>query len=116
MAPDEVTADLTVTRIRDRVFAVEFGDTGKKLDRYEAHASTVGGRSIVNVRDLSGTAGATPWDFAEYEFLRPDVIAIGIAGDAFEEVEKTPAALRARMAQPGAFTDFCFCVRLGKKE
>ena len=115
MAPDDETMDLVITRTRERVYAVTFDDTGDETpDRFEVHASRVGERTIVNARSLS--SDKDPWDFAAYEFLRPEVLLISLAGsDAFEHVERTPAALRARMLQPAAFSDFCVCVPLNKE-
>jgi hypothetical protein len=108
-APDDEPANLTIASGVDRVYAVEFGEAGKDKDRYEAHASTVGERTVVNVRDLSG--GDEPWDFLDYEFVRPNILLIRIAGeDAFKGVALTPATLRERMGKPGAFTDFAVCV------
>ena len=114
MAASDESVDLTVSRARERVYAATFGDTGDETpDRYEAHASRIGPRTVLNVRDLSG--GEKPWDFVEYELLRPGVLLLRLAGeDAYKDVAATPAALRARMAKPEAFTDFCVCVPLEK--
>ena len=114
MEDDDAHLNLKIARARERVFSVEMGEPGKEPGRYEAHASLVDGRVIVNVRDLSAKVGAPaePWDFAEYELLRPDLLVIRLNDhDAFEGVEPTPAALRARIAKPGAFAEFCVCVR-----
>ena len=106
---DDEPANLTIAPGHDRVYPVEFGEAGKEADRYEAHVTMVGKRAVVNVRDVSG--GDEPWDFLDYEFVRPNILLIRIAGeDAFEGVAMTPAALRERMGRPGAFTDFAVCV------
>jgi hypothetical protein len=108
-AAGDEPADLTVARLRERVYGVEFGEAGKEPDRYEAHASTVAGRTVVNVRDVS--AKDKPWDFVAYELLRPGVLVVTmVSEDAVKGLELTPAALRARIAQPGAFADFAVCV------
>ena len=113
---DDEPANLTVARLRDRVYAIEFGEAGKEPDSYEAHASRIGERTIVNVREVSGHAGDKPWDFVAYAFPRPNVLTLEIAGEeAFKGVEMTPAGLRGRMAKPGAFTEFAVCVPLKKK-
>lgn len=108
-AADDEPITLTVAAPRERVSKVTMAETGKEPDEYEAHGSTVGGRTIANVRDLG--AKDKPWDFAEVEFLRPGVLLIRIAGeDAFKGVALTPAGLRERMGKPGAFSDFAVCV------
>ena len=112
-AADDEPVNITIAPPRERVYAIEMAETGKDVDHYEAHGSTVGGRTIVNVRDVS--AKEKPWDFAEVEFLRPNVLLIRLAGeDAFKDVAMTPAGLRERMGKPDAFTDFCVCVPLKK--
>jgi hypothetical protein len=116
MDDDDKPLSLTVARRRERVYAVEMSEPGDDPERFEAHASLVEGRIIVNVRDITRTAGSKPWDFAEYTFLRPDVLEIRLAGFEDDDVELTPAALRSRIAQPGAFSDFCVCLRQRKKE
>ena len=108
-AADDEPITLTVAAPRERVYTVTMAETGKEPDEYEAHGSTLGGRTIANVRDLG--AKDKPWDFAEIEFLRPNVLLIRLAGeDAFKGVAPTPAALRERMGKPGAFSDFAVCV------
>ncbi len=114
MADDDKPLDLVITRARAGVYSVTFDEIGEESpDRYEAHASKVGERTVVNVRDLS--AGRDPWDFATHTFLRPDVLALALAVDGLEGVERTPAALRARLSHPDAFTDFCVCLRQKEK-
>ena len=112
MAANDETVDLTVANARDRVYAVTFGDTGDETpDRYEVHASRVGSRTVLNVKDLSG--GEKPWDFVEHQFLRPRVLLIRFADDdPLAEMVLTPAVLRAQLAKPDAFVDFCVCVPL----
>jgi len=108
-AADDEPVNITIKAPRERVYAIEMAETGKDVDHYEAHGSTVGGRTIANVRDVSATE--KPWDFAEVEFLRSNVLLIRLAGeDAFKGAPMTPAGLRERMGKPGAFTDFALCV------
>lgn len=115
--PTDEPANLTVTRGRDRVYDVVFDADD---DRYEAYASVVKGRHVVNVRDLSDTKGR-PWVFMQYALLRPDILEIRIADDdALEGVEATPGALRKHMealaGEPRLFTGYCVCVRQKKAE
>ena len=117
MDDDDEHLNLKIARARDRVFPIEMGEPGEESERYEAHASLVEGRTIVNVRDVDLKPTAKPWDFAEYDLLRPDLLVIRLNDfDAFEGVDLTPAALRKRIAEAGAFTDFCVCVRHKKKD
>lgn len=118
-APDADGEAITiiVKRLRDRVYQADFIEDGKEPDRYEAYASLVKGKPIVNVRELKADAGNDKaWVFARYELLRPDVLEIGIADeDAFEGVEPTPAAMRkrfeSRAGDPRLFGGFCVCAR-----
>jgi hypothetical protein len=47
---------LTVTRARGGVYALTMQEYGHDVDRYEAHASLVGGVQIVNVRRVEPSA------------------------------------------------------------
>ena len=107
---------LTIARARERVYAIEMFEPGDDPDRYEAHGSLVDGRTVVNVRNISPAGGSKPWDFVEYAFLGPDVLEIRLGGFEGDDVELTPAALRARLAKPESFGDFCVCVRQKKKK
>ena len=112
-AADDEPVNITIAAPRERVYAIEMAETGKDVDRYEAHGSTVGGRTIVNVRDVS--AKENPWDLAEYEFVRPNILLVRLmVEDAYKGVTMTPAGIRERVEKPGAFTDFCVCVPLKK--
>jgi hypothetical protein len=117
--PTDDPANLTVTRARDRVYAVTFDGDGGEPDRYEAHASLVKGGPVVNVRDLS-PGDSRPWTFMRYTLLRPDILEVRIAAeDALKGVEPTPAALRKRIetldGTPSLFTVYCVCVRQEKE-
>ena len=112
MDDDDLPMSLSIARARERVYSVEMFD-----NRFEAYASVVDGRTIVNVRDSGPGPGAEPWDFAEYEFLRPDVLALRLADFQWpEDVAMTPTALRERIARSDAFKDFCVCVRLKEQD
>lgn len=116
--PTDGPANLTVTRSRGRVYDAVFVADGEEPDRYEAYASVVKGRQVVNVRDLKAT-NAKPWAFVQYALLRPDVLEIRIADDdAFTGVAATPAALRKRFeaGEPRLFTGYCVCVRQKKTD
>ena len=113
---DPVT--ITVTRTRDRMYEAAFIEEGKEPDRYEAYASLVKGRPVVNVRDLAATNGK-PWTFARYSLLRPNILEIRVAADdALKGVDPTPAALRKRIesmaSDPRLSSGYCVCVRQKK--
>jgi hypothetical protein len=118
-APDADGEAITIAiaRTRDRVYQADFIEDGKEPDRYEAYASLVKGKQVVNVRELKADAGkGKDWVFARYELLRPDVLEIGIADDdQFKGVEATAAGIRkhfeSRAADPRLLGGFCVCVR-----
>jgi hypothetical protein len=112
-AGDEAVT-IVVKRTRDRVYEADLLEEGREPDRYEAYASMVAGRPLMNVRDLD--AKDKPWTFARYDLLRPDILEIRIASDdALKGVDPTPAAIRKRITSlardPGLFSGFCVCVR-----
>ena len=112
-AADDDPVTITIAAPRERVSAITMAETGKEADRYEGYGSLVDGRMIVNVRDLD--AKETPWDFAEYDFVRPNILLIRLMTEqAYKGVAMTPAGIRERMGKPDAFTDFCVCVPLKK--
>jgi ketosteroid isomerase-like protein len=119
--PTDTPANLTVTRTRDRVYEAVFATADDDdPDRYEAYASVVKGRQVVNVRELSGTS-RPPWTFMQYTLLRPDVLEILIASDdVLKDVAPTPSALRKRMEgladDPRLFSGYCICVRQKKTD
>lgn len=113
--PGDEAVTIIVKRTRDRVYEADILEEGQEPDRYEAHASLVGGRPLMNVRDLDATKGK-PWTFARYDLLRPDVLEIRVAADdALKGVDPTAAALRKRITSlsgdPRLFAGFCVCVR-----
>ena len=111
-------ANLTVGRAPNRMFAVTFQEGNQPPDRYEAHASLLKGRPLVNLRDLS-SANKKPWSFVRYELLRPSVLLIQVVdADAVKGVEAVPGALRKRIealsGQASLYVDCCVCVRQKK--
>ena len=72
-------ATIEVARKTDRVYAVTFRAPGEDPDRYEAHASSVKGAPLLNVRELD--KANTPWVFARYSFLRPGVLEVQLVSD-----------------------------------
>ena len=113
-ATDE-PATLTVSRASNRMFAVTFQEGNPPPDRYEAHASLVKGRPLVNLRDLS-VDNRKPWSFVRYELLRPNLLLLQMVdADALKSVEASPDALRKSIerltGQASLYVDCCVCVR-----
>lgn len=103
-----------MARKTDRLYAVTFRAPGEDPDRYEAHASSVKGATLLNVRELDKTN--TPWVFARYSFLRPGVLEVQLVSDTLlKGVEGSAAALRQALERhhtdPALYSDFCVCLR-----
>jgi hypothetical protein len=107
-------ATLTIRRATDRTYAITFEAKGDDTSRYDAYPTDVGGTTILNVKDLG--SGTTPWDYARYSFLLPNVLQVRVVQDGLlKEVERTPAAfrdaIRRHLEDPALYGDFCVCVR-----
>lgn len=107
-------ATIEVTRKTDRVYAITFRAPGENPDRYEAHASSVNGTTLLNVRELEKTNQS--WVFARYAFLRPSVLEVQLVSDTLLKGAEGPApvlrqALEKHQANPSLYSDFCVCVR-----
>jgi hypothetical protein len=111
-------ATLIVSRARERVYRVRLEAEGEAPELYEAYASRLGSRTLLNVRDMDeGRPPARPWVFVRYALLRPTLLAFEVAQDkALAGVDDAPAALRAafeRLADaPGLFAGGCVCARI----
>src|SRR5262245_33653590 len=116
---DDRDMTLTITRTRDRVYALTFQEYGEQEpDRYEAHASLVGGAPLVNVRNVKPSE--KPWAFVRYTLLQPKVLQLQIVDEkALKGVAASPAAVRQaiekRIKDPALFLDACTCVRMNAK-
>ena len=111
---DDTVATIEVARKTDRVYAVTFRAPGEDTDRYEAHASSVKGTTLLNVRELEKKNQS--WVFARYAFLRPDVLELRLVSDTLLKGVEGPAsvlreALEKHQADPALYSDFCLCVR-----
>jgi|SRR6185503_549206 len=96
--PDATPANFVVAQARDRVYSIALQEKDEEPDRYEAHASEVGGRTVLNVRDLDPRAKAKPWSFARYTLLLPDVLRVQLVSDeVLKDVERSPGSLRAAL-------------------
>ena len=114
---DADPATFVVAKARDRVYSVAFIEEDRAPERYEAYSSLVAGVTLLNVHDLDPRFPTTPWTFARYSFLEPDVLHVWILDEALlkEFVAPTPAALRAEVERhignERLFTDYCVCLR-----
>jgi hypothetical protein len=109
---------LRVARGRDRVYAVSVRESGEAPDRYEAHASLLGEAIVLNVHDLGKSAGTRVWTFARYRLSPEGRLEISLAtSDGMRDVEESPAAVRAALAQagdrPGVFEPLLLCQHPG---
>jgi hypothetical protein len=107
-------ATIEVARKTDRVYAITFRAPGEDADRYEAHASSVKGTTLLNVRELEKANQS--WVFARYAFLRPGVLEVQLVSDTLLKGVEGPAsvlreALEKHQADPALYSDFCVCVR-----
>jgi hypothetical protein len=114
---DAKPANFVIAAARERVYSIRFEAEDEEPDLYEAHASDLKGRILLNVRDLDPRFPTKPWSLARYSFLRPDVLHVQLVDDeALEGVDRTPVALRAALERldttPGLYVDFCVCLRV----
>lgn len=114
---DELAATLTITRsARDKIYDATWLEPGDTPDRYEAFASTVGGETLFNIRELKAGVADAKWVFGRVTLLKPNVLHVQIADDkALSGTEKTRPALRSALERlgesPALFTGGCVCAR-----
>jgi hypothetical protein len=112
-------ATLTIRDATDRTYTVTFEVKGDDTSRFDAYATQVGDTTLVNLRELG--SGTSPWDYARYSFLLPNVLQVRVVQDTlFKDVERTPAAfreaIRRHLEDPALYGDFCVCVRAKEPE
>jgi hypothetical protein len=64
---------MIIGRAREGVYAVSIQERGKDPDRYEAHASVVGGNTLLNIREMRESAPKR-WVFGRYILQRPNIL------------------------------------------
>ncbi len=109
-------ASLRVERARDKVYRLTFVAPDEAGETYEAHASQLGARTLLNVRELGPQAGGKPWTFVRYRLTRPHLLEVQIATqEGLEGIEESPGAMRAALQERadrlGMFEDLLVCVR-----
>lgn len=102
---DAVT--VTMARAREGVYAVTLKEKGADPDRYEIHASRVGGQEFLNIRELD-TKSSTPWSYGRSTLFSPDALQLQLVDESvMKGVAATPAAARAaiekRLNDPALF-------------
>jgi hypothetical protein len=111
---DDRDVTLTVSPGRDRVYAVSLQEFGQSADRYEAHASSVGGVTLLNLRNLEGSD--KPWSFVRYELLEPRILHVEVLDEHAVAGASSPNALRealtGRVNDSGLYDDLLTCVRM----
>jgi len=112
--PSDKAADIVVGRAREGVYVVSFREEGQESESYEAHASIVRGRPLLNIREV-GPSSRKKWMFVRYTLLRPSILQVQLVNDqALKGVDESVSALRRaieRERDPKLFVDFCVCVR-----
>lgn len=95
-----------------RTYALTWQESGQEAESYEAFASLVAGKTVLNVRERG--KGGAEWAFLRYAFLRQNLVHVEMAGyKLFEGAESSPAAARTALKHGGvsSFEDFSVCVR-----
>jgi hypothetical protein len=112
---DEEAATFRVSVARERVYAVVVEAKGEDPERYEAHRSSLGEGSVLNVRISAPRFPTKGWTLARYSFLLPDVVRVQLVKeDSVRPASVSSTALRqaveAALLADG-FEDYCVCVR-----
>ena len=112
----EEPATLTISQESERTYSVTFEVKGENASRYDGFSSTIRDQLLVNLHDLDPRALTSPWDYARYTLLLPNVLQIKLVRDTLlKDVEQTPAAFREvlqkHIDEDALYGDFCVCVR-----
>jgi hypothetical protein len=112
-AATEPAVTLTIARGAERRYAVTLQEDGDSAESYEAHASSIDGEVLFNVRKLEG--GSKPWVFVRRTLVRPNLLHLQVLSSKALTPQDSPVALRKAVEQlrgtPGAYEDSCACVR-----
>jgi hypothetical protein len=115
-APDAKPANFVVSRLDNFRYSILFQEDADDPERYEAFASVVKGKTILNVRVLDAKADVKPWTLVTYSFLRrPDIVQLYMV-DEKKLSGAGSSSLSLRRAVENAihhslFEDWCVCVR-----
>ena len=115
-APDAEPANFVVGQLDGFRYSIVFQEDADKAERYEAFASVVKGKTILNVKVLDAGANVKPWTLVSYSFLRrPDIVLVQMVDDkTLSDPGTSSQALRRAVEKTirhGLFKDWCVCVR-----
>jgi hypothetical protein len=115
-APDAKPANFTVNRLDDFRYSISFQEDADDPEQYEAFASVVKGKTILNVKVLDAKADVKPWTLVTYSFLRrPDIVHLYMVDEKkLSGAGSSSLTLRRAVEnniQHGLFEDWCVCVR-----
>lgn len=100
--PREATAVFVVSSSGERRYQISVRERGVGPLEFEAHASLVNGRRVLNLRGPT----PKPWTFARYSFLQPDLVRVELVDpDMLKGVEDSPASLRGALERQGGSPD-----------
>jgi len=111
--PTESAFTITIAPAPERRYSGTLQEDGKTPVRYEAHASSVAGDVLFNVRHLPGRA--KPWVFLRHRLLSPSLLQLQVLdGDVLKQ-QASAATLRNAVERlhrkSDTYVDLCICVR-----
>ena len=117
--PESNPGTFIVAARPDDHYRITFLQGDDKPEEYDAHASIVKGRPILNVRVLDPKFPLKPWTFARYTLLRPHVAEVELVDETkLEGLPPTSVALRQALEKEGnddLWGPYCACVRVSAK-
>jgi hypothetical protein len=107
---------IVVTAPTDRRYKITFHSGDDKPEKFDAYASTVSGRPVLNLRVQDPRFPLRPWLLARYSFLRPDVVHVQVVDDTkLEGADGSSETLRRAFEKihdrPDSYGDYCICIR-----
>jgi hypothetical protein len=110
---DDSPLTIAVTRASAYVYALQLQAPGDPAEHYEAYATDVGRRRVLNIKDPKA---ARPWTFATYELHGQDRLSISLFTDkGLAHTPTTPEALKhALTSQQATYETLCHCTQVGQ--
>jgi hypothetical protein len=107
---------IVVTAASDRRYKITFHSGDDKPAQFEAYASTVDGRPILNVRLPDARVPVKPWLLARYSFLRSDILHVEVVDETkLEGADRSSETLRRAFEKvhdrSDSYEDYCICIR-----
>jgi hypothetical protein len=101
---------------REKLYSITFGEPREQQERFEAYASEIVGRPVLNVRQIEPTGQERSWRFVRYAFPLADVLHLELVSKApLRGVDQTSRSLRAALERLNGerelYESFCICVR-----